>query len=877
MSYQQSSAPGSPYGKNNAAQQPGQKKARQKKEPKPVKASAFAGRSAFRNWLDVAVLVLLLGIAVLGFAPTFGGDPHYLIAGLGGVVLGLALAAAGAHWRLGLLLLTALSFVAYMLLGNVLAAPKESLLGFIPTGASLRGLLLGVVFSWKQLLTIAAPVGTSVDVLVVPFLSALFCSIVAGTLAWRLRRAYWTLLPVLALFIVSIAFGTSEPYFPVIRGALLGIIAIVWLAYRREVSQRSGQSATALQPAANQAVVNADRRRRLIAGGIVVLLAGGATVAVTPALSQAEDRQVLRDVVIPPLDPHNLPSPLTDFRRYLDTDKEKVLFNVVGLPKDGRIRLAALDDYDGIVFNVDGPSSGAFAPIGDPKALNNSSQGGDTAQVDFTIQDYSGVYIPDARVARSLQYTQADGGNSPLYLNSESDTAVKLDGVKTGDKYSVAVAFPERVDPKQLSNVGFGNVATPKLENVPPVISSKANDIIGDASTPIEKVNKLVNYFRQAGKYSTGVPPAVPSLSGHGAARITKFLSGKQIVGNDEQYAVAVALMANHLGIPARVVMGFYPDAKSPAYGADSIDIKGADVHAWIEVNFQGFGWVPFDPTPDKDHEPNPPDPQNASSPKPQVLQPPPPPQEQAELPPDSSPQAADSDKKKTDPWAILWQILGIIGLAAIPLVILAIPFIVIAILKSRRRKKRLSRGDAAQRVGGGWSEMLSLATDLGAAINPKDTRRETASSLNEAFPAAQSTTTALAERADAAIFGAGQPSEAEVQQFWGIVDDSLKGMNDSVGRWHRLRARFSPRSLLSDAGVALASRGAGSKLKPSKPAKATEAVVFGGPEAQTGVSFADGNIGRENLGSYGNSQAIEASEDTVARPRRRNDQQGSE
>lgn len=145
--------------------------------------SLFSGRPAGHFVLDAGVLFLLLGLAVLGFAPTFGADPFYLVAGLGGVLLGLAIAAAGAHWRWGLLVMTAVVLLGYLLFGNALAAPGESLFGFIPTGGSLRGLLLGVVFGWKQLLTIAAPVGTSVDVLVVPFLSALLCSVLAGTLA----------------------------------------------------------------------------------------------------------------------------------------------------------------------------------------------------------------------------------------------------------------------------------------------------------------------------------------------------------------------------------------------------------------------------------------------------------------------------------------------------------------------------------------------------------------------------------------------------------------------------------------------------------------------------------------------------------------------
>ncbi|NYE96613.1 hypothetical protein FHU41_002863 [Psychromicrobium silvestre] len=837
------------------------KKAKQVKQLKP---SAFSsGRPRWHYWLDAGVLFVLLGIAVLGFAPSFGGDPAYLIAGLGGIAVGLLIAAAGAHWRLGLVLMVALSFVTYMLLGSALAAPHESLLSFIPTGSSLRGLLLGIVFSWKQLLTIAAPVGVSVEVLVVPYLSALFTSVVAGTLAWRLRRPYWTMLPVLALFITSIAFGTSEAFFPVIRGALLGIGGIAWLAYRRELAQREpGAQRAAARPAeaGKPLAATANRNRRLVAGAAVVLLAGGVTVAAAPLISQADDRQVLRDAVIPPLDPHDLPSPLTDFRRYIDQDKEKVLFSVTGLPQDGRVRLAALDDYDGIVFNVDGPSSGSFAPIGDPKALGGNAGGEGTSQLSFEIQDYSGVYIPDARVARSLQYEQADGAESPLYLNTESDTAVKLDGVKTGDKYNVSVAFPNRVDPKDLAKANFGGVTMPKLENVPQLIGTKANDIAGDKATPFAKIEALVNYFRQAGKYSTGAGGSVQSLSGHGAARINKFLSGKQIVGNDEQYAVATALMANYLGIPARVVMGFYPDPKDADYGASTVEIKGSDVHAWVEVNFDGYGWVPFDPTPDKDHVPNPPDPQNASSPKPQVLQPPPPPQEQAELPPDSSPDALDNDKKKQDPWALLGQILLIIAYALIPLVILAIPFVLIALLKRRRRKKRLSQGDPAQRVGGGWNEMLSLATDLGAAVNPKQTRRETANTLVEAFPGSQSSTTALAQRADSVIFGAGQPSEQEVQSFWGIVDDSLKDMNQSVGRWHRLRAKFSPRSLLSEAGVALAIRSKSSTGKPSPVGPSP--VAQGGtkkPEQQPEA----GEPPSQQPGNY-----AEPDEQTVARPR---------
>ena len=99
-------------------------------------------------------------------------------------------------------------------------------------------------------------------------------------------------------------------------------------------------------------------------------------MAAAPALTGSTSREVLRDTVIPPPDLHELPSPLTKFRDYVKNEKETVLFDVDGLPKNGRIRIAAMDNYDGVVFNVDPNSSASFAPIGDPKALSQHGPGG---------------------------------------------------------------------------------------------------------------------------------------------------------------------------------------------------------------------------------------------------------------------------------------------------------------------------------------------------------------------------------------------------------------------------------------------------------------------------------------------------------------------
>jgi hypothetical protein len=131
--------------------------------------SAFAdGQPRWHFVLDAGALTVLLGLGLLGFGLSFGGDPYYLLSGFGGIVLGLAIGAANAHLRLGLLITTALALGAYLIFGTLLAVPDSAIAGFVPTLDSLRILLLGIVFAWKDMLTVGVPVGTAGGVLIVP-------------------------------------------------------------------------------------------------------------------------------------------------------------------------------------------------------------------------------------------------------------------------------------------------------------------------------------------------------------------------------------------------------------------------------------------------------------------------------------------------------------------------------------------------------------------------------------------------------------------------------------------------------------------------------------------------------------------------------------
>jgi protein-glutamine gamma-glutamyltransferase len=72
----------------------------------------------------------------------------------------------------------------------------------------------------------------------------------------------------------------------------------------------------------------------------------------------------------------------------------------------------------------------------------------------------------------------------------------------------------------------------------------------------------------------------------------------KTRAGYCQHFAGAMALMLRYLGVPARVAGGF----TSGRWNRDRERwiVSDTDAHAWVEVWFPGYGWLPFDPTPSR-------------------------------------------------------------------------------------------------------------------------------------------------------------------------------------------------------------------------------------------------------------------------------------
>src|SRR5258708_28016332 len=55
-------------------------------------------------------------------------------------------------------------------------------------------------------------------------------------------------------------------------------------------------------------------------------------------------------------------------------------------------------------------------------------------------------------------------------------------------------------------------------------------------------------------------------------------------------------VMLREMDIPARLAAGFGAGSYNSLTGY--YEVHANDAHAWVEVYFPGYGWIPFDPTP---------------------------------------------------------------------------------------------------------------------------------------------------------------------------------------------------------------------------------------------------------------------------------------
>ncbi|MGZ4394962.1 MAG: DUF3488 and transglutaminase-like domain-containing protein [Gaiellaceae bacterium] len=116
--------------------------------------------------------------------------------------------------------------------------------------------------------------------------------------------------------------------------------------------------------------------------------------------------------------------------------------------------------------------------------------------------------------------------------------------------------------------------------------------VAGGAKSPYAATVALESWLRTGGGFVYDQHPPPPPA---GVPPLVDFLTRTK-EGYCQHFAGAMALMLRYLGVPARVAAGFNSGTYDKRSGEWTVTDHNA--HEWVEVWFQGWGWVPFDPTP---------------------------------------------------------------------------------------------------------------------------------------------------------------------------------------------------------------------------------------------------------------------------------------
>lgn len=773
-----------------------------------------------RGGVDIAFALVLTGVALYGFRSTFSGQ-RYLIAGLAAALIGAAIPTALTWWRRPAWLAVPLVAVGYYLFAGVLVFRDDAIGGVLPSGATLRESTTVLADGWKQLLTTLPPVAGDGRLLAIPYVLGLLSTAVAVVTAQRTRsRLLPTLAPGLALAGV-ILLGTAEPAARVWQGVVFAAVLVIWAAVRR--------------PGAKPLVVKVTPGgpQRLAVGVLVLAVAGSAAAVLQPHVAGSDrHRVVLRDYVKPPFDIAAYASPLVGFRKYTKSANllyNQTLFTVSNLPARTPVRIATLDAYDGSVWGATnatvptapGEPIDAFQRVGsriDTRTSGRVVRAGVRIAEPYAAATDVNAWVPSAGTLRAIAFRgpRADRHAEDYRYNLATAAGVTSARLQAGDRYDITGVLGDNALPSDASPAGEPTTDPSAIA----FVGGRATQWSARSSSIRAKVLAVGRYMRQNGAYSDGGPGESQYLPGHSTGRLTSFLNAPQLVGDDEQYAAAFALICNYLGMPARVVLVAEPEAN----GA----VRGKDVHTAVEVHVRTGGrtvWATIPRSrfmPDENKKPNQQPPQTIQDAEAAIVPPPNPVQPPSTL---DEPDRPDQNTQKLgkgpqDDTGVLSGWFGVVfRWVVLPLLVIAFLCGLIVGIKWRRRVLRRTRGLVANRFDAGWREYVDVARDLGATVPGGRTRHEQAVVL-AALPLG-GRAEALAAAADVGVFGPGEPPPSAAEEYWREVDAARRAMARDAGRFGRVRAALNLRSLRRPGRAAKArtSRAAPATAPPAAPA----------------------------------------------------------
>jgi transglutaminase-like putative cysteine protease len=533
----------------------------------------------------LVLLIALVGLSVVGaasFARVFRGSSaglRLMLAAAAAVLLG------GLLERRNVVLATLASAAGLALMVGWLVFP-ETTKYLLPTPTTYRATL----HAWKVVGRIAdqqvAPT-PPLDPLFLAGLTAVWtASFASHVLAVRARSPLLSLVPPGALLaFTSLVLLSNGPRPLYVAAFLAAAMAVLFGDSLRRVGQwgpltmwhgrRRLGSATTLRGA---------RRIALACLGVALFLPGLLPGYRGTGLIDVHSKHSLGRISI---------DPLVDIKPALVQAPAVELFTVHSSQLTGAYwRLIALDRFDGRRWTASNPDAFGGLQLRQGTLQPSSPSGPlDTPTValrqQIRIERLGGQWLPVAYNPVGLTSNKI-----AVRFDPASSTLVAPDGSPPGYSYDVTSSLPEPTR-DELDTVT--NTPSPSLAryvdlpaDMPRQIYEIAHQLTDDQPTMFGKVFAIQEYLHTF-RYDLHVQP------GRDVNHLLYFLTQSK-AGYCEQFAGSMAVLLRALGIPARVAVGFTRGTYDSEQGLWHVTTQNA--HSWVEVFFQGKGWLAFEPTP---------------------------------------------------------------------------------------------------------------------------------------------------------------------------------------------------------------------------------------------------------------------------------------
>ncbi|MFN2464722.1 MAG: DUF4129 domain-containing transglutaminase family protein [Candidatus Dormibacteria bacterium] len=339
------------------------------------------------------------------------------------------------------------------------------------------------------------------------------------------------------------------------------------------------------------------------------------------------------------------------------------------------------------------------------------------------------IFWPGEPVKADLATVVRGDRRGPVGGVATVEAAYAVDAIRPGNGYTVEASSSIASEDElrrastdyplgvlRLTNLARGpsRAGTP----ITPEIAALATRVAGPGNV-YDRVKAIETYLRTQERYQLKVS-APPS----GVDPVNYFLFTSH-AGYCEYFASAMGQMVRSLGVPVRLVSGYGPGQLTPKQdidrqfkrsqdaGATISTIRASDAHTWVEVYFPGYGWVPFEPTPDPLYPAltrGTSAPSGNSAPAP------------VEVPPVAAPPVPVPVPRQTATWPVP-------ALAGVILVILAAGLLGLVLA-------RIVRGPAtADDIALAWSRLGWLGRRVGVRRRRSDTPLEFADRLAQRLP----------------------------------------------------------------------------------------------------------------------------------------------